>query len=151
LLQEYLRWLKEHNLQDADSLPNAATEAIADVNSDPQNLNSSRASSLKSKPRSLSDGPLMQTRSERKNRSKRDALLGQLWMDGFSPHSAVQILVDDPHPADSPPISHSRSFIEYLWVDGFSDLSEPELGLLVALLPHCRQTTITFCLDHVPL
>src|SRR5439155_18931100 len=41
--------------------------------------------------------------------------------------------------------------IEAIWVDGFAELSDPELELLVALLPHCRRATITFCLDRVPL
>ena len=40
--------------------------------------------------------------------------------------------------------------VESVWVDGFSEMSEPELELLVALLPHCRRATITFCLDRVP-
>jgi ATP-dependent helicase/nuclease subunit B len=40
--------------------------------------------------------------------------------------------------------------IEAGWVDGFAEMSEPELELLVALLPHCRRATITFCLDRVP-
>ena len=37
--------------------------------------------------------------------------------------------------------------IENLWVDGFAELSEQELALLAALLPCCRQATVTFCLD----
>jgi ATP-dependent helicase/nuclease subunit B len=41
--------------------------------------------------------------------------------------------------------------VEAAWVDGFAEMSEPELELLVALLPHCRRATITFCLDRVPV
>jgi ATP-dependent helicase/nuclease subunit B len=35
-------------------------------------------------------------------------------------------------------------------VDGFAEFSEQELELLGALLPHCREATVTLCLDGVP-
>ncbi|MGO8678586.1 MAG: PD-(D/E)XK nuclease family protein [Limisphaerales bacterium] len=38
--------------------------------------------------------------------------------------------------------------IDRLWVDGFAEWSSQELDLLVALVPHCGQTTLTFCLDR---
>ena len=41
-------------------------------------------------------------------------------------------------------------FFERLWVDGFAELSEQEMGLLTALVPRCGGATITFCLDRVP-
>ena len=37
-----------------------------------------------------------------------------------------------------------------LWVDGFAELSPHELELLAALLPHCENATLTFCLDRAP-
>ena len=37
-----------------------------------------------------------------------------------------------------------------IWVDGFAEFSPQELDLLVELLPHAPQSTITFCLDRVP-
>jgi ATP-dependent helicase/nuclease subunit B len=43
-------------------------------------------------------------------------------------------------PGSSPMFGH-------LWVDGFGELSESELALLGASLPHCADATITFCLD----
>ncbi len=36
--------------------------------------------------------------------------------------------------------------IESLWVDGFAEFSKQELDLLAALVPLCRQATLTFCL-----
>ncbi len=40
--------------------------------------------------------------------------------------------------------------IDQLWVDGFAEWSLQELDLLAALMPHCRQATLTFCLDRPP-
>ena len=40
--------------------------------------------------------------------------------------------------------------IDHLWVDGFAEWSVQELDLMMALVPHCRQATLTFCLDHRP-
>src|SRR5262249_54240466 len=34
-----------------------------------------------------------------------------------------------------------------VWIDGFSDFSEQELDLLLALARHCVEITVTFCLD----
>ena len=38
--------------------------------------------------------------------------------------------------------------LDQLWVDGFAEWSAQELDLLAALVPHCRQATLTFCLDR---
>jgi ATP-dependent helicase/nuclease subunit B len=38
--------------------------------------------------------------------------------------------------------------IDQLWVDGFAEWSLQELDLLAALMRHCRQGTLTFCLDR---
>ena len=45
---------------------------------------------------------------------------------------------------------HSALRIAGLWVDGFAEWSPSELDLLTALMPHCQQATLTFCLDRVP-
>ena len=37
-----------------------------------------------------------------------------------------------------------------VWVDGFAELSQQELEMLAALLPHCDAATVTFCLERVP-
>lgn len=37
-----------------------------------------------------------------------------------------------------------------LWVDGFAEFSPLELDLLAAVLPYCKQATLTFCLDRTP-
>jgi len=44
---------------------------------------------------------------------------------------------------------HSDRFVRFarVWIDGFSEFSEQELDLLLALASHCGQMTITFCLD----
>ncbi len=45
----------------------------------------------------------------------------------------------------------TRLRVEGLWVDGFVEWSPQELDLLAALIPHCQQATLTFCLDRVPV
>jgi ATP-dependent helicase/nuclease subunit B len=37
-----------------------------------------------------------------------------------------------------------------LWLDGFAELSSRELELVMALIRHCPEAVITFCLDSVP-
>ncbi len=80
MLEAYLRWLAEHNLQDADCLLDEAVQAL---------------------------------------------------------HSR-------------PAIANRQSAIQALWLDGFAEISPQELDLLAALIPHCEQATLTFCLDHIP-
>lgn len=35
-----------------------------------------------------------------------------------------------------------------LWMDGFAEMTPPELDLLAALVPRCPQATLAFCLEH---
>lgn len=39
---------------------------------------------------------------------------------------------------------------EGLWLDGFAEMTAPELDLLVAALPDCTDATLAFCMDQVP-
>ncbi|MCS7090711.1 MAG: PD-(D/E)XK nuclease family protein [Verrucomicrobiota bacterium] len=39
-------------------------------------------------------------------------------------------------------------WIEAVWVDGFAELAPNEVNLLAALTRHCRQMTVTFCLER---
>lgn len=40
--------------------------------------------------------------------------------------------------------------IERLWLDGFAEMTPQEIELLAALLPHCREATLAFCLESEP-
>jgi len=40
--------------------------------------------------------------------------------------------------------------IEALWLDGLAELTSQELALLAALVPHCREATLAFCLEGEP-
>ncbi|GIX50083.1 MAG: hypothetical protein KatS3mg132_277 [Limisphaera sp.] len=40
------------------------------------------------------------------------------------------------------------AWIEGVWVDGFAELAPHEVALLAALTRHCRELTVTFCLDR---
>ncbi len=37
-----------------------------------------------------------------------------------------------------------------LWLDGFAEMTVPELDLLAAVLPGCEMATLGFCLDNIP-
>jgi ATP-dependent helicase/nuclease subunit B len=37
-----------------------------------------------------------------------------------------------------------------LWMDGFAEMTPQEVELLAALVPHCAQATLAFCLDGEP-
>ncbi len=80
LLEAYVRWLNEHELQDTSHLLDAATDAL---------------------------------RSQ----------------------SAIR---------------HPPFAIQSLWLDGFSEMTPQELDLLAAILPHCEQATLAFCLADEP-
>ncbi len=40
--------------------------------------------------------------------------------------------------------------ISGLWLDGFAEMTPQELDLLAAILPHCDQATLAFCLETAP-
>ncbi len=41
-------------------------------------------------------------------------------------------------------------FIQQMWLDGFAEMTPQEVALLAALLPHCGQATLAFCLESEP-
>jgi ATP-dependent helicase/nuclease subunit B len=45
-------------------------------------------------------------------------------------------------------IQNSKFKIESLWLDGFAEMTPQELDLLAAILPHCENSTLAFCLDE---
>ena len=46
-----------------------------------------------------------------------------------------------------PPVIHFAG----LWLDGFAEMTPQELGFLAALIPHCEQATLAFCLEQAPV
>jgi ATP-dependent helicase/nuclease subunit B len=49
---------------------------------------------------------------------------------------------------DQPPATSAGLGWDALWLDGFAEMTPQELDLLTAVLPHCRQATLAFCLDE---
>ena len=47
-------------------------------------------------------------------------------------------------------IENSKLKIESLWLDGFAEMTPQELDFLAAILPHCNQATLAFCLETAP-
>ena len=41
-------------------------------------------------------------------------------------------------------------FIQQMWLDGFAEMTPQEMELLAALVPHCGQVTMAFCLESEP-
>jgi len=37
-----------------------------------------------------------------------------------------------------------------MWLDGFAEMTPQEIALMAAVLPHCNQATLAFCLDGEP-
>jgi ATP-dependent helicase/nuclease subunit B len=63
--------------------------------------------------------------------------------------NAIAVADDEPSVKPIPEAAHTLG-IDGLWVDGFSEWSAQELELLTAVIPHCNNATLTFCLDTVP-
>ncbi len=49
-----------------------------------------------------------------------------------------------------PRTPHSALRISGLWLDGFAEMTPQELALLTAVIPHCEQATLAFCLETEP-
>jgi len=43
-----------------------------------------------------------------------------------------------------------ETWIQNLWLDGFAEMTPQELDLLAAILPHCGNATLAFCLENEP-
>jgi ATP-dependent helicase/DNAse subunit B len=141
LLESYLEWLRSHNLQDADSLLDAAA---AELRRDSRIQTSQEAIG---QPTFTSRKPLNKTRKAENKRQLEFALT----LDSSSQASSAVIADEEPSIAFKPISTSLQSLgIGGLRVDGFSEWSAQELDLLAALIPHCNSATLTFCLEAVP-
>ena len=61
--------------------------------------------------------------------------------------SAATDALQSPKPKVQGPKSVPSKIIGGMWLDGFAELSSQELALLAALIPHCENVTLAFCLD----
>jgi ATP-dependent helicase/nuclease subunit B len=143
LLESYLEWLRNHNLQDADSLLDAAA---AELRRDSRIQTTQEAIG---QPTFTSRKPLNKTRKAENKRQLEFALT----LDSSPASSAGAAVIADEEPSITfKPISTSLQSLGIggLWVDGFSEWSAQELDLLAALIPHCNSATLTFCLEAAP-
>jgi ATP-dependent helicase/nuclease subunit B len=134
ILEEYLAWLAAHQLQDSECLLQTATRILTGY-----------------------PGPLLSAASSGKGTvgQKKNA---RLRAPGGSPQGAplpverqleiefTNVLGKDPTTTQRRAASGDTLRLQNLWVDGFAEYSAQELELLSALLPHCEQATLTFCL-----
>jgi len=82
------------------------------------------------------------------------ALLGDAYAHWLAEHE----LQDAHHRLDfattalrkNPRMPDPRLQIQKLWLDGFAEMTPQELDLLAAVLPHCDQATLAFCLESKP-
>ena len=141
LLQDYLDWLKAHNLQDTDSLLATAAEAMREFQS----------------PRSNSDKSRAGVQSPKSAAGSRES--GVRNQAGGNPKSEIRKAEGSPVAVPSDFGLRTSDFfrpsdfglrISSLWVDGFAEFSDQELDLVAALLPCCEAATISFCLDRAP-
>jgi ATP-dependent helicase/nuclease subunit B len=79
------------------------------------------------------------------------ALLGDAyarWLDGHELQDANHLLDFATAALRQPPrMPDSGLQIQKLWLDGFAEMTPQELDLLAALLPHCEDATLAFCLE----
>ena len=61
--------------------------------------------------------------------------------------SAATDALKNPKSKVQSPRSDALKIVAGLWLDGFAELSSQELALLAALIPHCQNATLAFCLD----
>ncbi len=120
LLRDYLDWLKAHRLKDADCLLGAAVEALGGAG---EETPEPQSNSIQTRVSSV----------ECRGNAARPPLDNQ-------PSSLAPL-------HGSPPKPGLVLSIDQLWADGFVEWSPQELDLLAALMPRCRQATLTFCLD----
>ena len=144
LLREYLRWLEEHRLQDADRLLDSAAECLK-MHGPAGNGNGHAAgvtaSSLagRATPGAPPTAPRPRTRSDASSRRRQDWRGRDQMFLAFGNEQAK---------------NHDGAAslgIAQIWVDGFAEWSSQELELMAALLPHCEKATLTFCLERPPL
>jgi ATP-dependent helicase/nuclease subunit B len=147
LLESYLKWLWTHNLQDADSLLEAAAQALRS----------------ESRPETRQEPVVERALANRKPANKarkaenKRQLEFALTLDAPSPAGSAgpSVAIADDEASITfkpiPNVSVSQSpGIGGVWVDGFSEWTAQELDLLAALIPHCDHATLTFCLDAIP-
>jgi ATP-dependent helicase/nuclease subunit B len=145
LLESYIEWLQKHNLQDADSLLEAASQA----------LRSDSKTETRQEPiveRALANRKPMNKARKAENKSQLEFALP---FDALAATAGPSVAIaEDETSIASKPIQNSSVSqslgIGGVWVDGFSEWSAHELDLLAAIIPHSKDATLTFCLDAVP-
>lgn len=146
LLESYLEWLRSHDLQDADCLLETAAQALR------------RDCGVKVKERAIVERILTTQKPARKagkTENKRQMELALALDRPSEVHGSRNAeLTADEEPfvrSELPPETQVASLgFAGVWVDGFSEWSAQELDLLAALIPHCDNATLTFCLDQIP-
>jgi ATP-dependent helicase/nuclease subunit B len=145
LLESYLEWLRAHNLQDADCLLEAAAQALRGE-STPTAQHDTRVERMLTNRK-----PPSKARKFENKRQMEFTLTLEVPCQPRSGGNAIAVADSEPSVTLKaiPEPEHSLG-IDGLWVDGFSEWSTQELDLLTALIPHCNNATLTFCLDTVP-
>jgi len=80
-------------------------------------------------------------------RAYADRVKAQGLQDGESLLDLAATLLRSGAGLNQPP---PRFPVEALWMDGFAQMTPQERHLLLALLPHCQEATLAFCLDAEP-
>ena len=143
LLESYLEWLRAHNLQDADCLLEAAAEALRDGS-----RTGVKQETVLERKLTTKKPPARSHKAQNKNQLEFVLTLGA----ASPPYSAVDATVAADVEMIGKPIGEANRSLDIggLWVDGFSEWSAQELDLLAALIPHCNNAALTFCLEKEP-
>jgi ATP-dependent helicase/nuclease subunit B len=142
LLQTYLEWLRTHNLQDADCLLEAVAQAL-------------RSERRAGTGEAIVERMLTTPEPLNKNRNAENKWQLEFTLPLDAPaqaHGQAAVIAEHEHAVTFKPTAEPRQSLGIggVWVDGFSEWSVQELDLLAALIPHCENATLTFCLDAIP-
>ena len=124
LQRDYLAWLAQQNLQDADYLLDLAAEALRKITTQPP-------------PAEFASGDAPPSAHSADSTTCSVAPAAQSAIR--NPQSAIR--------NGRPNFGQSAFAISSLWLDGFGELTPQELSLLAALAPCCRKMTLAFCVD----
>jgi len=147
LQRDYLAWLAQQDLQDADCLLDLAAEALRKSRTNPLPVESAirhPPQSAHSADATGSVAPAAQSAIRNPPQSAHSA------DSTCSVAPAAQSAIRNPRSAiGKSAIRNPQSAIQIssLWLDGFGELTPQELSLLAALAPCCQTMTLAFCVD----
>ena len=141
LLERYDEWLDRHQLKDSDCLLNAATGFLRQKPARPAGGGTDKLPAPAAVNAQAPGG-----RIGSRGRKAKAVASDQLALS-LDPPSGNGSPNGAGHSGSGPVVAQ----ISGLWIDGFGELSAQELDFAASLAPYCNETTVTLCLESVPV